>query len=281
MISTHVRADALSPNNLVVNHGATDRVRSFARAESRASLDQRVSIRVDAVAKRFDNHQALADVSLTFAAGELTALLGPSGSGKTTLLRTIAGIEAPDRGRILFGDEDVTWRPIREREVGFVFQNYALFEHLSVFDNVAFGLSVRKRPKAEIAARVKELLERVELGHLAHRLPRELSGGQRQRVALARALAPHPRVLLLDEPFGALDARVRRELRSWLRRLHEEIHVTSILVTHDQEEAFATADKVVVMHDARIEQVGTPDEIVRNPATDFVRSFVEPRAVTS
>ena len=234
-------------------------------------------IHVDHIAKRFGNHQALADVSLSFGAGQLTALLGPSGSGKTTLLRTIAGIEAPDKGRILFGDEEVTWRPIRLRNVGFVFQSYALFEHLSVFDNVAFGLSVKKTPKAEIAVRVRELLERVELGKLAHRFPRELSGGQRQRVALARALAPSPRVLLLDEPFGALDARVRRELRTWLRKIHEEIHVTSILVTHDQEEAFATADRVVVMHDGKIEQVGTPAEIADHPATPFVREFVDPR----
>ncbi len=261
---------------LTSNHIATS---SFVGVEKAAAATAaRVAIDVSGVAKRFGNHQALDDVSIRFQPGQLTALLGPSGSGKTTLLRTIAGIEAPDRGRILFGDEDVTWKQIRLREVGFVFQSYALFEHLSVFDNVAFGLSVKKVAKSVISARVKELLERVELGHLAHRMPRELSGGQRQRVALARALAPSPRVLLLDEPFGALDARVRRDLRTWLRKLHDEIHVTSILVTHDQEEAFATADSVVVMHDGKIEQVGTPRDIVERPATAFVKSFVDPRS---
>ena len=280
MISPIIRSNALSPNDFAVSRIVSEsrKTTSSDSAASIGSAAQSVAIHVDQVAKRFGNHQALANVSLSFGAGELTALLGPSGSGKTTLLRTIAGIEAPDKGRILFGDDEVTWRPIRLRNVGFVFQNYALFEHLSVFDNVAFGLSVKKTPKPQIAARVKELLERVELGNLAHRLPRELSGGQRQRVALARALAPSPRVLLLDEPFGALDARVRRELREWLRKIHEEIHVTSILVTHDQEEAFATADRVVVMHDGKIEQVGTPTEIADHPATPFVRGFIEPRA---
>jgi len=234
-----------------------------------------VPIHVDRVQKSFGSFRALSDVSLTFDAGALTVLLGPSGSGKTTLLRSIAGIEVPDSGHIRFGEEDVTLKPIREREVGFVFQSYALFEHLNVFDNVAFGLSVRGRPKAEIKARVTELLTRVELVHLGHRLPRELSGGQRQRVALARALAPHPRVLLLDEPFGALDARVRRDLRAWLRRLHSELHVTTVLVTHDQDEAFEVADNVVVMHEGKIEQVGTPRDLIHRPATDFVRSFVE------
>jgi len=277
-------ANALSTNDLA--RSAADIIADARKASVR--YDEKIvvaghssAIHVENVSKRFANHQALADVSLSFGAGQLTALLGPSGSGKTTLLRTIAGIEAPDKGRVLFGDEEVTWRPIRLRNVGFVFQNYALFEHLSVYDNVAFGLSVKKTPRAEISARVKELLERVELGNLAHRFPRELSGGQRQRVALARALAPKPRVLLLDEPFGALDARVRRELRTWLRKIHEEIHVTSILVTHDQEEAFATADRAVVMHDGKIEQVGTPAEIADHPATPFVRDFVEPRHATA
>ena len=258
-----------------VLEGPGVRARATSREAERAAS---VPIHVDRVAKSFGSFRALSDVSLSFDAGALTVLLGPSGSGKTTLLRSIAGIEVPDGGHIRFGDEDVTLRPIREREVGFVFQNYALFEHLNVFDNVAFGLSVRGRPKAEIKARVTELLTRVELGHLGHRLPRELSGGQKQRVALARALAPHPRVLLLDEPFGALDARVRRDLRTWLRRLHEELHVTSVLVTHDQDEAFDVADKVVVMHEGKIEQVGTPRDIIDRPATDFVRFFVEKSA---
>ena len=237
----------------------------------------RMAIHVVELTKRFGRHVAVNDVSLELPAGELTALLGPSGSGKTTLLRTIAGIEVPDRGRVLFGAEDVTYRPLRLREVGFVFQHYALFEHMSVYENVAFGLSVRRVDKHTIARRVKELLERVELGALAHRLPRELSGGQKQRVALARALAPHPRVLLLDEPFGALDARVRRELRTWLRKIHEEIHVTSVLVTHDQDEAFAVADRVVVMHEGKVEQVGAPRELLERPATPFIREFIETR----
>ena len=272
MISPIARTDALSPNELALSRNFTTHLASE-RAHT-LGASPRLPIHVEAIEKRFDKFVALDKLSLSFGAGQLTALLGPSGSGKTTLLRTIAGIEVPDAGRVRFGDDDVTFKPIRLREVGFVFQHYALFEHMTVFDNVAFGLSVKKVDKRETSARVKELLERVELAHLAHRFPRELSGGQKQRVALARALAPRPRVLLLDEPFGALDARVRRDLRSWLKALHDEIHVTSILVTHDQEEAFAVADQVVVMHDGKIEQIGTPAEIAERPATPFVREFI-------
>jgi len=232
------------------------------------------SITIRRVHKQFAETAALADVSLEVASGELVALLGPSGSGKTTLLRSIAGLEVLDQGRILLGQDDVTDLPIAKRQVGFVFQSYALFEHLTVFENVAFGLRVRKWKEATITQRVQELLARVELDKLGKRMPHELSGGQRQRVALARALAPEPRVLLLDEPFGALDARVRVELRQWLRRLHDEVGVTSILVTHDQEEAFDAADRVVVMHEGRIQQVGTPDHLVSAPATPFVADFI-------
>jgi len=231
-------------------------------------------ISVKHVQKHFRDVAALADVSLDIEPGELVALLGPSGSGKTTLLRSIAGLEVLDHGRVYLGDDDVTDKPIQKREVGFVFQSYALFEHLTVFDNIAFGLRVRKWDKATIAQRVSELLERVELQKHGKRLPSELSGGQRQRVALARALAPNPRVLLLDEPFGALDARVRVELRQWLRRIHDEVGITSILVTHDQEEAFDAADRVVVMHEGRVQQVGTPQSLVAAPATPFVADFL-------
>ncbi len=238
-------------------------------------VDTATAIRVANLSKSFGTFKALDDVSLEVRPGELIALLGPSGSGKTTLLRSIAGIEVADRGHIFFGDDDVTNRPIRLRNVGFVFQHYALFEHLTVFENVAFGLTIRKRPKDEIADRVRHLLAKVELSDLERRFPRELSGGQKQRVALARALAPNPRVLLLDEPFGALDARVRKGLRAWLRKLHEEVNVTSILVTHDQDEAFECADRVVVMHKGKIEQVGTRDSLTMSPASPFVREFIE------
>jgi sulfate transport system ATP-binding protein len=206
--------------------------------------------------------------------GTLLALLGPSGSGKTTLLRILAGLDTPDIGTVRYRDEDVTAAPVRERNVGFVFQHYALFRHMTVFENVAFGLRVRRWPRARIAARVRELLALVQLEGLERALPAQLSGGQRQRVALARALAPEPRVLLLDEPFGALDARVRQELRQWLRRLHDEVHVTSVFVTHDQEDAFEVADQVAVMHQGRIEQVGTADAIFERPANPFVMDFL-------
>ena len=228
------------------------------------------------ISKRFGDYQALDDVSVLVPEGSLTALLGPSGSGKSTLLRVIAGLEAPDSGTVLIEGNDVTTRPARTREVGFVFQHYAAFKHMTVADNVAFGMSVRKRPKDVIRARVDELLELVGLAHLGKRYPSQLSGGQRQRMALARALAVEPRVLLLDEPFGALDARVREELRAWLRRLHDEMHVTTIFVTHDQEEAMEIAEQIVVVNEGRIEQSASPAQIYDEPATPFVMSFVGP-----
>ena len=228
------------------------------------------------VTKRFNGFTALHDVSVTIPEGSLTALLGPSGSGKSTLLRVIAGLEEPDAGQVLIGSEDVTERPARARGVGMVFQHYAAFKHMTVYDNVAFGLTIRKRPRAEIGRRVHELLELVQLEGLAKRYPAQLSGGQRQRMALARALAVEPSVLLLDEPFGALDARVRKELRAWLRRLHDEVHVTTIIVTHDQEEAMEVAGQIVVLNDGRIEQVGSPRELYDSPANEFVMSFVGP-----
>ncbi len=233
-----------------------------------------MEIRVSGARKAFGTLPALDDVDVTIPSGQLVALLGPSGSGKTTLLRVIAGIEAPDAGRVFFGDVDVTTTPVRERAIGFVFQDYALFDHMTVADNVAFGLSVRKAPLAEIETRVRELLAMVQLGHVADRMPRQLSGGQRQRIALARALAPRPKVLLLDEPFGALDARVRQELRDWLRRLHDDLHVTSVFVTHDQDEALEVADRIVVMNHGKVEQVGTPDDVFDEPASAFVMDFL-------
>jgi len=237
-----------------------------------------MGIAVVNVTKRFGDFTALDNVSLHVEPGELVALLGPSGSGKTTLLRVIAGLENPDAGQVRFAGEDATTRNVRERRVGFVFQHYALFRHMTVFENVAFGLRVRPRrvrPKrAEIRARVLELLRLVQLEGFAERFPSQLSGGQRQRIALARALAVEPKVLLLDEPFGALDAKVRQELRRWLRRLHDEIHVTSVFVTHDQEEALEVADRVVVMDHGRIEQVGAPEEVFHNPNSAFVMNFL-------
>jgi sulfate/thiosulfate transport system ATP-binding protein len=228
------------------------------------------------ITKRFGDYLALDDVTIRVPDGSLTALLGPSGSGKSTLLRVIAGLEAPDAGRVLIGGEEVTHRPARKREVGFVFQHYAAFKHMTVADNVAFGMKVRKRPKDETKRRVAELLELVGLAHLGTRYPNQLSGGQRQRMALARALAVEPRVLLLDEPFGALDARVREELRAWLRRLHDDVHVTTIFVTHDQEEAMEISEQIVVVNEGRIEQSAAPVEIYDKPATPFVMSFVGP-----
>ena len=233
-----------------------------------------MSISVKNVTKRFGTFLALDNVSLEVPAGELLALLGPSGSGKTTLLRIISGLEVADAGAVFYQDEDVTDAAVRERNVGFVFQHYALFRHMTVFDNVGFGLRVRGRPKAKIRERVRELLHLVQLEGLEQSLPAQLSGGQRQRVALARALAAEPKVLLLDEPFGALDAKVRQELRTWLRRLHDEIHVTSVFVTHDQEEAFEVADRVVIMNKGRIEQIGSPGEIFEHPANPFVMDFL-------
>jgi sulfate transport system ATP-binding protein len=237
-----------------------------------------VSIDVRGVSKRFGAFAALEGVSVEIGKGELVALLGPSGSGKTTLLRVIAGLEFPDSGRVMLDGIDASERPVQSRNVGFVFQHYALFRHMPVFENVAFGLRVRpgrQRPaEADIRRRVHELLALVQLENLADRYPSQLSGGQRQRVALARALAVEPRVLLLDEPFGALDAKVRQELRRWLRRLHDELHVTSVFVTHDQEEALELADRVVIMNEGRIEQVGTPDEVYNAPQSSFVYQFI-------
>ncbi len=236
-----------------------------------------MAIEVQKVSKRFgEDFQALEDVSITVADGALTALLGPSGSGKSTLLRIIAGLETPDSGEVVIDEHDVTNSPARDRGVGFVFQHYAPFKHMTVQDNVAFGLSVRKRPKEEIKARVEELLALVRLEGLAGRYPSQLSGGQLQRMALARALAVQPKVLLLDEPFGALDAQVRGELREWLRKLHEEIHVTTIFVTHDQEEAMEVAEQIVVMNKGKIEQAGAPRELYESPANEFVMSFIGP-----
>jgi sulfate transport system ATP-binding protein len=237
-----------------------------------------MSIEVRSITKKFGDFVAVNEVSLHVPSGELVALLGPSGSGKTSLLRIIAGLERPDAGQVLFEGEDTTKRDVRHRGVGFVFQHYALFRHMTVFDNVAFGLAVRPRAarpsEKQIRERVMDLLKLVQLDWLASRLPSELSGGQRQRVALARALAVEPRVLLLDEPFGSLDAKVRQELRRWLRRLHDDIRLTSVFVTHDQEEALEVADRVVVMNQGHIEQVGTPQQVFDHPTTPFVMGFL-------
>jgi sulfate/thiosulfate transport system ATP-binding protein len=233
-------------------------------------------ISVQDVSKRFGDFQALGEVSLEVAEGSLTALLGPSGSGKSTLLRVIAGLEAPDSGRVIIDGEDATPLPAQRRGIGFVFQHYAAFKHMTVRENVAFGLRIRKRPKAEVTAKVDELLGIVGLQGYQGRYPSQLSGGQRQRMALARALAIEPRVLLLDEPFGALDAKVRADLRAWLRRLHDEVHVTTVLVTHDQEEAMEVADRIVVLNEGNIEQVGAPRELYERPANGFVMSFLGP-----
>jgi sulfate transport system ATP-binding protein len=235
-----------------------------------------MAITVRQVTKRFGSFVALDAVSVAIPTGSLTALLGPSGSGKSTLLRVIAGLERPDEGEVTILGENATALPPQKRGVGFVFQHYAAFKHMTVFDNVAFGLKIRKRPKEEIAARVNELLALVQLDGLANRYPSQLSGGQRQRMALARALAVEPKVLLLDEPFGALDARVRKELRAWLRRLHDDVHVTTVLVTHDQEEAMEVADRVVLMNEGRIEQIGKPRDLYEHPANEFVMSFIGP-----
>jgi sulfate transport system ATP-binding protein len=228
------------------------------------------------ITKRFGDFVALDDVSLEIPDGSLTALLGPSGSGKSTLLRVVAGLEQPDSGTVLLAGRDVTRLPAHRRGIGFVFQHYAAFKHMTVAKNIAFGLEIRRRPKAEMTARVAELIELVHLEGLGDRYPSQLSGGQRQRMALARALAVEPEVLLLDEPFGALDARVRKDLREWLRRLHDEIHVTTVIVTHDQEEAMEVADSVVVMRRGRIEQEGPPRQLYEQPVNRFVMSFIGP-----
>jgi sulfate transport system ATP-binding protein len=235
-----------------------------------------VSIEVAHINKRFGDFVALDDVSVSIPSGQLTALLGPSGGGKSTLLRIIAGLEFADTGTIQIEGLDATHLAPQKRNVGFVFQHYAAFKHMSVAKNVAFGLEIRKRPKAEVKARVQELLKLVHLEQFADRLPSQLSGGQRQRMALARALAVEPTVLLLDEPFGALDAKVRKELRDWLRRLHDEVHVTTVFVTHDQEEALEVADEIVVINDGRVEQIGSPDDLYDKPANAFVMGFLGP-----
>ena len=236
-----------------------------------------MEVRVTNVRKEFDRFPALRDVTLDIRSGELIALLGPSGSGKTTLLRLIAGLERPTSGAIYFGDEDASLKTVQERNIGFVFQHYALFRHMTVAENIGFGLKVRREgrpPSREIARRASELLDLVQLSGLEKRYPAQLSGGQRQRVALARALAIEPRVLLLDEPFGALDAQVRRELRRWLREIHDKTGRTTIFVTHDQDEALELADRVVVMNEGRIEQVGSPAELLRRPGSGFVADFL-------
>lgn len=235
-----------------------------------------MGIVVENVSKQFGSFKAVDEVSLEIKSGSLVALLGPSGSGKSTLLRLIAGLETPDSGRIFLTGKDATNQSVQERNIGFVFQHYALFKHMTVRQNVAFGLEIRKSSKASVKGRVEELLELVQLKGLGDRYPSQLSGGQRQRVALARALAVQPQVLLLDEPFGALDAKVRKDLRAWLRRLHDEVHVTTVFVTHDQEEAMEVSDEIVVMNHGRVEQIGSPAEVYDHPATPFVMSFIGP-----
>ncbi|KRE95657.1 sulfate ABC transporter ATP-binding protein [Nocardioides sp. Soil774] len=233
-----------------------------------------MSIEVRNLNKRFGDFVALDDVTVSLPSGQLTALLGPSGGGKSTLLRIIAGLDSADSGTVAIEGTEATHLPPQKRNVGFVFQHYAVFKHMTVAKNVAFGLEIRKRPKQEVVERVDELLRLVHLSQFSHRMPSQLSGGQRQRMALARALAVEPTVLLLDEPFGALDAKVRKELREWLRRLHDEVPVTTVFVTHDQEEAMEVADEIVVINEGRVEQVGTPDQLYDEPANDFVMSFL-------
>lgn len=235
-----------------------------------------MGIIVENVSKNFGSFQAVDQVNLKIETGSLVALLGPSGSGKSTLLRLIAGLEMPDTGKIWITGKDATYESVQDRQIGFVFQHYALFKHMTVRKNIAFGMEINKVPQAKVKVRVEELLDLVHLSGLGDRYPSQLSGGQRQRVALARALAVEPKVLLLDEPFGALDAKVRKDLRAWLRRLHDEVHVTTVFVTHDQEEAMEVSDEIVVMNKGRVEQVGTPAEVYDKPATAFVMSFIGP-----
>jgi sulfate/thiosulfate transport system ATP-binding protein len=244
--------------------------------QSPVAYEVSMGIVVEHVSKHFGSFQALDDVSLEIKSGSLVALLGPSGSGKSTLLRLIAGLENPDAGKVFLTGTDATQQTVQERNIGFVFQHYALFKHMTVRKNIGFGLDIRKADKSSIKARVEQLLELVQLSGLGDRYPSQLSGGQRQRVALARALAVEPKVLLLDEPFGALDAKVRKDLRAWLRRLHDEVHVTTVFVTHDQEEAMEVSDEIVVMNKGRIEQVGSPAQIYDHPTTPFVMGFIGP-----
>lgn len=240
-----------------------------------------MGILVDKVSKRFGDFRALDQVSVQVETGSLVALLGPSGSGKSTLLRVIAGLEQPDEGRIFLPGSDATQQSVQERNIGFVFQHYALFKHMTVRQNIGFGLRIRKQSEARIKRRVAELLDLIQLEGLGDRYPSQLSGGQRQRVALARALAVEPKVLLLDEPFGALDAKVRKDLRAWLRRLHDEVHVTTVFVTHDQEEAMEVADQIVVMNEGKVEQIGSPADIYDQPASPFVMRFIGPVNILS
>ena len=272
--------EAISPRDpahgaLPVTAMSSDRVAGFSRWLTKRPIGEKtVGIVVRSLSKKYGTFQAVKDVSFEVPTGQLVALLGPSGSGKSTILRIIAGLERAENGVVELTGEDATAIPTQNRGVGFVFQHFALFRHMTVRDNIAFGLKVRKLPKTEIKARVDELLELVQLSGYAHRYPTQLSGGQRQRVALARALAPRPKVLLLDEPFGALDAKVRDELRTWLRRLHDEVHVTSLFVTHDQQEAFEVADQVIVLNYGRVEQMGPPQELYENPRSAFVTEFL-------
>ncbi|WP_373539480.1 sulfate/molybdate ABC transporter ATP-binding protein [Chamaesiphon sp.] len=235
-----------------------------------------MGIALENISKRFDNYQAIDRVNLEIGQGALIALLGPSGAGKSTLLRLISGLESPDEGRLWLAGQDATRQNVRERNIGFVFQNYALFKHLTIAQNIGFGLEIRSIPASKVHKKVTELLDLIQLSGLGDRYPAQLSGGQRQRVALARVLAIEPKILLLDEPFGAVDAQVRKDLRAWLRQLHERSHVTTILVTHDRSDAMAVADKIVIMNKGRIEQVGTPAEVYNHPVNTFVMSFIEP-----
>ena len=274
LISTHLESELDRHSRTVTKPAMVPHRRLSQNGLKRTQKEPTVAIAVRHLSKKYGTFQAVDDVSFDVPAGQLVALLGPSGSGKSTILRIIAGLETAEQGSVELTGEDATTIPIQRRGVGFVFQHYALFRHMTIRDNIAFGLKVRKLPTAEIRGRVDELLNLVQLTGYATRYPSQLSGGQRQRVALARALAPRPKVLLLDEPFGALDAKVRDELRTWIRRLHDEVHVTSLFVTHDQQEAFEVADQVVVLNRGRIEQMGPPQDLYEQPATPFVTEFL-------
>jgi sulfate/thiosulfate transport system ATP-binding protein len=274
LIATPMDRISAWPTRITAPAGAARGARHSSNLKSSTQKDKAVAIAVRNLSKRYGTFQAVDDVSFDVPAGQLVALLGPSGSGKSTILRIIAGLETAETGAVELTGEDATAVPIQHRGVGFVFQHYALFRHMTVRENIAFGLKVRKAPKDQVRERVDALLDLVQLKGYAGRYPSQLSGGQRQRVALARALAPRPKVLLLDEPFGALDAKVREELRTWLRLLHDEVHVTSLFVTHDQQEAFEVADQVVVLNKGRVEQMGPPQALYEEPKTPFVTSFL-------